>query len=327
MKSQLKNVIREFKNEISKDDNELAFSILAVNQSSQRKSKYKGYMIQTTLSDIEPTISETLNFIEKNVDTKSLDEYDLHISFDDSIQYLEEDNIFYGPKILGLISNKVEEENKFSIKEDYSNISFLVFKLSNGMNNLYIFTKYVKIGRNFKNSYKFTFNGEKLVPFKKTLFAIPSVPDAILLSGSDKSNPAMGKYYIFNRNNFNTIFGYTDAFNEIIENNKNKIRDYNIISFSDDFLEECKKDGRYRPRITKIILGKGFEEYEKVKSNSKNVVKDFKLSIDFTDDGQIEYKSKKDIPEILNLLQRHCVIDALSSEKMLAAAIDKYRLE
>ena len=90
------------------------------------------------------------------------------------------------------------------------------------------------------------------------------------------------------------------------------------------FVSDCEADGRYLTRLTKAILAKGFEEVSKRQEEVKKIAEDFDLSLDISDEGQIVYKGKEDIPEVLNLLLRHYVIDALTSNKMIASAIQEY---
>lgn len=72
-------------------------------------------------------------------------------------------------------------------------------------------------------------------------------------------------------------------------------------------------------------MAKGFSEVAKKKKDIPNVIKEFDLSLETSKDGEIVYRGKEDIPELLNLLLRHYVIDALTSNKMIAAAIQEYQ--
>ncbi len=132
-------------------------------------------------------------------------------------------------------------------------------------------------------------------------------------------------YYIFNRNAFNSIFAYKDVFARIISNNKDEIRKSGLLNEPDKFVSDCETDGRYLTRLTKVILAKGFDEVSKRKSEIPSVIKDFNLSLNTTSTGEIIYKGKENIPELLNLLLRHYVIDALTSNKMIASAIQEYQ--
>ena len=103
------------------------------------------------------------------------------------------------------------------------------------------------------------------------------------------------------------------------------IQESGLMTDSDQFLADCETDGRYLTRLTKAILAKGFEEVAKKKEEIPTVVKEFDLSLKISENGEIVYRGKEDIPELLNLLLRHYVIDALTSNKMIAAAIQEYQ--
>ena len=68
------------------------------------------------------------------------------------------------------------------------------------------------------------------------------------------------------------------------------------------------------------------ESFKNVKDNKnklQDIKKDYKLNLEFTDDGKIVY-NKEHVNEILNLLLEHYVTSALTDKRMLAKAIEKY---
>jgi hypothetical protein len=179
-----------------------------------------------------------------------------------------------------------------------------------------MFKKYVHPSTAYKKSEKFTLSGGLLKPFTKDIITINSYVDAFLLSDA---------YYIFNRNTFNTIFAYKDVFTKILHENTDTIRKSGVLTNTDAFLCDCESDGRYLTRLTKVILAKGFDEIAEKKDEIPKVIEEFDLSLKTSSDGEIIYDTKESIPEILHLLLRHYVIDALTSNKMIAAAIQEYR--
>lgn len=133
-------------------------------------------------------------------------------------------------------------------------------------------------------------------------------------------------YYILNRDKFNAMFDYKDAFLNVVEENEKAIVDTNMIANASEFIEQCKNDGRYLPRLTKAILGKGFKNLVEYKSRLARIKAEYGLNIELTPDEKIVYKSPEDAPEILNLLMDHYVISALTEHRMLAKAIEKYEI-
>lgn len=98
------------------------------------------------------------------------------------------------------------------------------------------------------------------------------------------------------------------------------------ISRNLQFVEQCKKDGRYLPRLTKAILGNGFSNLMVNKSRLGRIKKDYGLQIELTKDGKLIYNRPEDASEILNLLMEHYVTSALTEKKMLAKAIEEYNI-
>ena len=121
------------------------------------------------------------------------------------------------------------------------------------------------------------------------------------------------------------MFAYKDVFARILNENADMIRKSGLLTEADQFMADCESDGRYLTRLTKVILAKGFDEVSKKKAEIPGVIKEFNLSLKASVDGEIVYRGKEDIPELLNLLLRHYVIDALTSNKMIAAAIQEYQ--
>ena len=122
------------------------------------------------------------------------------------------------------------------------------------------------------------------------------------------------------------MFDYKDAFLNVVEEHTKAIVDTNMITNAQEFIDQCKNDGRYLPRLTKAILGKGFKNLVEYRLKLNRIKKEYGLNIELTDDEKIVYSRPEDTPEILNLLMDHYVISALTEHRMLAKAIEKYEI-
>jgi len=225
-------------------------------------------------------------------------------------------DVIYGREILDQITVEYTDSNTVSENTDLSHIKFMVIQVYTDKKSIYLFKKYVQPTTAYKTTEKYILSGGVLRPFTDEVITISSLVDAFLLDDV---------YYVFNRNAFNSIFAYKDVFKKILEKNAQMIEDSGLMTETKQFVADCEADGRYLTRLTKAILAKGFEEVSKRKDGIKQIVKDFDLSLALADTGEIVYKGKEDIPEVLNLLLRHYVIDALTSNKMIAAAIQEYQ--
>ena len=292
-------------------------NIMLVDQNNQRKKRYKGLMLKTKLDDIKPVLVDSFAFLSKELDKRTLDNYDLEISIDDSTQMLKRTDVIHGEEILNQITVHYTNDNVVSENTDLSKIKFIVIQIFADEKSMYIFKKYVQPTTAYKTSQKYILSGGLLKPFTDEIITITSFVDALLLNDY---------YYVFNRNAFNSIFAYKDVFSKILSENSGMICKCGLLSEPDKLISDCESDSRYLTRLTKVILAKGFDEAAKKKAEIPSVITEFNLSLKTSTDGEIIYRGKKDIPELLNLLLRHYVIDALTSSKMIAAAIQKYQV-
>ena len=289
---------------------------MLVDQNNQRKKRYKGLMLKTKLDDLKSVLTGSFTYIMGELDNRTLDIYDLEISVDESTQMVSKDDVIHGEEILREITVDLTEDNVVSENTDLTKIKFMVMQIYVKKKSLYLFKKYIQPSTAYKTSEKYIFSGGILKPFTDEIITINSYVDAVLLDET---------YYVFNRNTFNSIFAYKDVFAKILNDNTEMIRNSGLLTEADQFVSDCESDGRYLTRLTKVILAKGFDEIAKKKSEIPSVIKEFNLSLKTSMEGEIVYRGKEDIPELLNLLLRHYVIDALTSNKMIAAAIEEYQ--
>lgn len=313
-KHTVKKSLEQFRDAVNKGTAEI--NIMLVNQSSSRKKIYKGFMLKTTAKDIQNVIIDSFKYIFEELDDRSLDPYDLEISFDESIQTVNKNEVIHGKEILDEITVNFDDSTVVVSNEtDLAKIKFVVIQIHVNGKNLYLFTKYIQPSSSYKTTKKYIFVGDVLKPFNEEIITLNSFVDAILLDDT---------YYVYNRNSFNSIFLYKDVFEKIINDNADNIKKSGILKNSEQFIADCESDGRYLKKLTKVILAKGFEQAENNKDEIPNVIKSFKLSLKISDDGELIYNGKEDLSELLNLLLSHYVIDALTSRNMIAAAIQQY---
>lgn len=313
-KDDIKQALSVFKAAI--ENNTAEINVMLVDQNNQRKKRYKGLMLKTKLSDLQAVIDDSFSYLTGELDKRTLDIYDLEISVDDSTQMVKKSDVIHGAEILGEITTEYNDDNVVSESTDLSKIKFLVIQIYANEKSLYLFKKYVQPSSAYKTCQKYILSGGLLKPFTEEIITIHSIVDAILLDEV---------YYVFNRNTFNSMFAYKDVFARILNENADMIRKSGLLTEADQFMADCESDGRYLTRLTKVILAKGFDEVSKKKAEIPGVIKEFNLSLKASVDGEIIYRGKEDIPELLNLLLRHYVIDALTSNKMIAAAIQEYQ--
>lgn len=292
-------------------------NVMMVDQNNQRKHKYKGLMLKTNLDDIESVITDSISYIKKELSNRTLDKYDLEISIDNSTQVVNKSEVINGPELLKELDVYYNDSNTINQNTNLSKIKFMVIQIFAKDKSIYLFKKYVQPTAAYKTTQKYVLNGGILKPFTKNIITISYLVDAFLLDEN---------YFVFNRNRFNSIFSYKDFFKRILQENCEMIENSGLMIETHQFISDCETDGRYLPRLTKIILANGFEEVSKKKKGIKKIVEDYNLSLELSESGEIIYKNKEDIPEILDLLLSHYVRDSLTSNKMIAKAIEKYQI-
>lgn len=300
------------------DDKKIEVNTMLVDQNNQRKNRYKGLILKLGISDIRSVVVKSLEYLAHELTQKTLGVYDLEISIDDVIQTEKKERVVHGEEILEQLSVKYTSINTVQEDTDLSKIKFVVIQLYYQERALFLFQKYTQPSTALKTSEKYMFFGGQLKPYDGKIITLNYTVDAFLLDET---------YYILNRNAFNSIFSYKDVLRRILEENSETIINSRLIQNSDCFIRDCESDGRYLTRLTKAILAEGFQKVTEKKTNIKKVIEDFNLSLKVSDQDEIVYRDKADVPEILNLLLRHFVRDALTSDKMIAAAIQDYQVK
>lgn len=316
-RDEIKAIIADYRQALINNE-KFELNAMLVDQNNQRKTRYKGLMLKIAFDDIKPVVINALNFLEKELSEKALGVYDLEISVDSVIQTEQKQNVVYGEEILENLSVNYNDCNTVQEDTDLSKIKFVVIQLYYQGKSLYLYQKYLHPSAAFQTSIKFAFSGGYLKPYNGKFLTLNYAVDAFLFDET---------YYILNRNTFNSIFVYKDVFKRVLDENTQEIRKSGLLQNSDQFIADCESDGRYLTRLTKAILAKGFEKVVEKKANLKKVIQDYNLSLAISDQDEIIYRDKADVPDILNLLLRHFVIDALTSDKMIAMAIQDYQIK
>ena len=269
--------------------------------------------------DIEEMLEETLSNMEKVTQERTIDNYDLELSTDETVQVIEEEKVINYPQLMESITVDYTDDNTINENTDYDTLDFVVVKISDNSEEepkpaITVLKKHLKSPAKFKGTKRFVFNGKEAVAFDKPLLVIGSNVEAFNVAGY---------FYITNRDNFNTMLNFKDVYYKIVDDNAEQIKQAELFDNADDFIADCRNNGRYVTRLTKAILVESFKNVKDNKNKLQDIKKDYKLNLEFTDDGKIVY-NKEHVNEILNLLLEHYVTSALTDKRMLAKAIEKY---
>ncbi len=288
--SELQNLIIYYKNNLTEEY--IQVDIMFAKKTVSTKRLYKTWMLLCRNQDIEEMLEETLSNMEK------------------VINY---------PQLTESITVDYTDDNTINENTDYDKLDFVVVKLSDNSEEepkpaITVLKKHLKSPAKFKGTKRFVFNGKEAVAFDKPLLVIGSNVEAFDVAGY---------FYITNRDNFNTMLNFKDVYYKIVDDNAEQIKQAELFDKADDFIADCRNNGRYVTRLTKAILAESFKNVKNNKNKLQDIKKDYKLNLEFTDDGKIVY-NKEHVNEILNLLLEHYVTSALTNNRMLAKAIEKY---
>ena len=315
--AELQNLIVYYKDNLTEEY--IQIDIMFAKKTASTKYLYKTWMLLCRNQDIEEMLEETLSNIEKVTQERTIDHYDLELSTDDTVQVIEEEKVINYPQLTDSITVDYTDDNTINENTDYDKLDFVVVKISDNSEEepkpaITMLKKHLKSPAKFKGTKRFVFNGREALAFDKPLLVIGSNVEAFHVAGY---------FYITNRDNFNTMLNFKDVYYKIVDDNVEQIKRAELFDNADDFIADCRNNGRYVTRLTKAILVESFKNVKDNKNKLQDIKKDYKLNLEFTNDGKIVY-NKEHVNEILNLLLEHYVTSALTDKRMLAKAIEKY---
>lgn len=315
--SELQDLIVYYKDNLTEEY--IQIDIMFAKKTASTKRLYKTWMLLCRNQDIEEMLEETLTNMEKVTQERTIDEYDLELSTDDTVQVIEEEKVINYSQLTESITVDYTDDNTINENTDYDKLDFVVVKLSDNSGEdpkpaITVLKKHLKSPAKFKGTKRFVFNGKEAVAFDKPLLVIGSNVEAFNVAGY---------FYITNRDNFNTMLNFKDVYYKIVDDNAEQIKQAELFDNAEEFIADCRNNGRYVTRLTKAILVESFKNVKDNKNKLQDIKKDYKLNLEFTDDGKIVY-NKEHVNEILNLLLEHYVTSDLTDKRMLAKAIEKY---
>ena len=291
--------------------------IMFVQKTQSRLNKYKTLMFACREKDIEDMVVETINNMKEHLESKEFDKYDLEVSVDDVVQVIEKDKVDNHEQIISKITLNLTDENTIGEGTDFGKFNFLVLKISSTTDDrepIIFYKQHYKSPAKFKNTRSYTFNGKEAKAFGKELLIISSNVDALCMGDF---------FYIVNRDHFNTMLDFKDVYQRIVDSNEEQIIECDVFENPEQFIVDCKENGRHVVRLTKAILAEGFKNLEINKTKLPEILSNHKLNLQLGTEGKIVY-NKDHTGEILNLLLEHYVTSDLTDRRMVAKAIEKY---
>lgn len=235
--SKLKQLIKELKE--ADTNEELLFG---------RADNYKLYKTIFEGDEIQELKVILLNTIEYYLDNRNIEKYDLEISCDDSIDVVDTEAVEEYEKLLENINNE-RSINKISEETSFDKINFIYFKIEkpNSDIKITIFKKFIKPQNALRKSMKVKLLGEKMKRVKE---------DILYLDGLVSCFEYNGKFYIFDRNHFNSLFKFREMYCKLVDDNSNEICKSEFIDDPEAFIEKCKNNRTFCKKNIQSYNGK-----------------------------------------------------------------------
>ncbi|MBK5242062.1 Kiwa anti-phage protein KwaB-like domain-containing protein [Clostridium sp.] len=302
---------------IPKFDNKINPFILIFDK-SERKDKYKTHQVnfeEEVSKDIAKIYLQTMLKILK---TTEIEKYDFELNKKDTIQKLEMKLVIESDNIKFKI--KKEESTPFINRStnfkifDFVVIQFYL-KEKDEIKILTIYSKYKQPANKFKKSFKYCFLDDEIKKLDSDILYFDGLVDAFEIDNN---------YYIINENAFSSIFDFKEGFNKIIENKRSDIVSRGFVDNPNEFINDCKSDGRYNKRLCNVVESDAFEYIDKGKHKLPEFFKKFKISLKLDKNNIIKYRGKEDIGEILNILMKRYAQDGLLENRMIIKGVEEY---
>ena len=221
--SNLKQIIKDLQNSDTNED--LLFG---------RGDNYKLYKTIFEGDEIQELKSILLNTIEYYLDNRNMEKYDLEISCDDSIDIVDTKIVEEYGRLLENVNNE-GSINKINEETSFEKINFIYFKIEkpNSDIKIVIFKKFIKPQNALRKSMKVKMLGEKMKRVKEDILYLDSLVSCFEYNG---------KFYIFDRNHFNSLFKFREMYCRLIDNNSSEICETEFIDNPEAFIEKCKNN-------------------------------------------------------------------------------------
>lgn len=302
---------------INKFENKNEPLILLFNKEN-RKDKYKQFQINFEGKVSKEIANSYFKTLIDNIKNREVIKYDFERNDNDTIQQINSKLIVEADNINSKII-KDEKAPYVDRKTNFKKFQFIViryfFKMNDEIKTLTVYSKYYQPAEKFKKSFKYCFLDDEIKKLNSDILYFDGRVDAFEIENN---------YYIINMKSFNSIFDFKEGFNQIIEAKRSTIEKQGFLDNPNEFINDCKNDGRYNKRLCKIITSDAYESLEGQVHKLPNYFKRFKISLSLDKKNIIKYRGKEDINEILNILMRRYAIDGLSEEEMIITGIEEY---
>lgn len=240
----LKQLIKELKE--TDTNEELLFG---------RADNYKLYRTLFEGNEIKELKNILLSTIEYYLENRYIENYDLEISGDNSIDILDSEVVEEYERLLKDINNN-EGINKINKETNLDKINFIYLKIEkvNSDIKIIIFKKFIKPQNVLRKSMKVKLLGDKMERVKEDILYLDSLVSCFECNG---------KFYIFDRNHFNSLFKFREMYSRLIDSNSEVVCNSEFIDNPEKFIERCKKNRTFYKENIESYNRKWIKKYKR----------------------------------------------------------------
>lgn len=302
------------------DDLDVKIVFYKRTRSKKDDKKFKAYSIGVR-SAFGTCVKRSIQNAIATCQGKETCEYNLEVSEDDIIQYIDEECVPDGVLINGLLfeNDKHEDINKDT---DFSQFDFLAVSISDAqkefdMNDIIIYKKYYHPYTKFKQHFKYRFIGSEIEEIKEEVLSLSSNVETIYVNN---------KYYVINRISFISIFKFKDFYNKIITDNSAEINNTNLFEDTNQFVGLCRNSDRSMKKLATFIVKGGIERIRDYSaSDIETVARNYGEDLTLSETGEkLTFETGREVDVFLKVAMGKFAIDSLTHEKIIAAAIERY---
>ena len=122
--SELQDLIVYYKDNLTEEY--IQVDIMFVKKTASTKRLYKTWMLLCRNQDIEEMLEETLSNMEKVTQERTIDNYDLELSTDETVQVIEEEKVINYPQLTESITVDYTDDNTINENTDYDKLLFVI---------------------------------------------------------------------------------------------------------------------------------------------------------------------------------------------------------
>jgi len=247
--------------------------------------------------------------LQESVSNKPIIDFDVVNTEEDCIEVLDSLKVNNLDKIKPFL-NKLKAKDAVESNLDLNSIWGYVAVFTNKENKqINLFRKYQKVsGYKSKKQFAFKQGTLEVIEQKESLF-LDFKADAIEIDG---------KMYVINRYYFHLLFAFQSAYKEYVENALDDLNNLKIIDNFDDFSKRCLSSNNLTKKLVKIIQEDRLKWLKENITKIPSVIEAYNLKVEIVDDKINFTKKSCNISDVMKLIMRCCVSDAVDGTKMFA---------